>query len=269
MTEQPKSLIYLYAIVPSGAPDAPPELRGLEDEPVELLRVGDVAAVIGQVPGEAYSDDALNERLDDLAWVGERGMAHERVLDWYAERDSVIPLSLFSIHRDRERVERRVAEDRAEFLRILGALRGRKEWGIKLWRVESEAREGVDELSPSLQELQRQIEAAPAGRRFLLEKKREEMRTEEVRTSSKRIAHELFAALGRSADRSASVPVPAGAAGGDRLLLLNAAYLVPDEGFERFQQGVTEQAGRLAGSGFQIEFTGPWPPYHFSEPEDD
>src|SRR5690606_33688413 len=98
-------LVYLYGIVPAEAPDPPDDLVGLEGAPVAVLRTGSVAGVVSEVPEEVYSDDALNSRLDDLAWVGERGLAHERVLDWFAERGPVIPLSLFSLHADRDRVE--------------------------------------------------------------------------------------------------------------------------------------------------------------------
>lgn len=270
MTDPQENLVYLYGIVSADAADPDDLLTGIEGGAVRLLRVGRIGAVISDVPAASYADDDLNARLDDLAWVGERGMEHERVLDWYAERGAVLPLSLFSIHSDEERVRRRLEVDEAEYERSLDRLLGRKEWGIKLWRNEADVVEGIDRMSASLQALIAEIESASPGRKFLLERRRGAMRTEEVRVLSGRIAHDLFAALREAADAAVSMRLPGGMTGTERTLLLHAAYLVPDARFEGFQAAVTEEAAKLAGSGFELEFTGPWPPYNFtSDAEDD
>lgn len=263
------TLVYLYGIVPADAPEPPLELSGVDELPVSLVRVAGVAALVSEVPTDSYMDDALNARLEDLNWVGTRGVAHERVLDWYAERGPVIPLSLFSLHRDIARAEARIGSEAPAFERLLDRLTGRKEWGIKLWRRDAEAREGIDQLSPSLQTLGREIEDAPPGKRFLLERKRETMRAEELRTVSNRVAHDLFGALRGAAEEGVTAAIPPAPAGGDRVLLLHAAFLVGDREFGEFQRAVGEQATRLAGSGFELEFTGPWPPYHFTSVGDE
>lgn len=261
-------LVYLYGIVPGDQTEQPDTLRGIDEGPVELHRIGGIAAVVGWVSEDTYSDEALDARLDDLAWVGARGLAHERVLDWFAERGPIIPSSLFSLHQGIDRLEARIRGEEDDFLRLLGRLSGRKEWGIRLWRREEEVREGIDELSPSLQALSQHMAEAPAGKRYLLERKRDAMRAEEIRAVSNRIALELFAKLRTAADDGVTIPVPSGTSG-DRTPLLHAAYLVADDGFAAFQDAVTEEAARLVGSGFDIEFTGPWPPYNFTDPDDE
>jgi hypothetical protein len=262
------SLLYMYGIVPAGAPIPPPELRGLEDGPVRLLEVGAVAAIVSEVPAGDYEDDALNARLEDLEWIGERGLAHERVLDWFIGRAPVLPLSLFSLHRDERRATERIEGESESFVRILRRLAGGKEWGIKLWRRDAEASAGIDEHSPSLQALGRTIDAAPPGKRFLLEKKREAMRAEELRAASKRVAHEAFSELSEVAQAAVSAPLPPASPEG-KALLLHAAFLVSDDDFESFQRVAGDLAGRYSRAGFEIELTGPWPPYHFTTDEDD
>lgn len=258
------SLIYLYGIVPSDAETPPAELRGVEDAPVRLVMADGVAAVVSDVAEEEYGEDALNGRLDDLSWVGSRGLAHERVLDWFADQTPIIPLSLFSLHSDEARLRARIGSQQDEYGRLLDALQGKKQWGIRLWRNDEQAKEGIDRISPSLQALGEQIEAAPEGRRFLLEKKRDSMRGEELRQASQRLAHEIFAALTNISAASRRIP-PGPGVQGERPLLLDGAFLVEDTRFPAFQEAVNEQAGRLVDSGFVLEFTGPWPPYHFSD----
>jgi hypothetical protein len=263
------TLIYMYGIVPADTPAPPADLAGIDGGVVSVHPVGRVAAIVGSVQSGTYSDEALNSRLDDLAWVGDRGLAHERVLDWFAQQGPVIPLSLFSLHNDLGRLEERVRAEEASFTGLLARLEGRREWGVKLWRREADAREGIDKLSASLSRLTREVEEAPPGKRFLLERKRETMRAEELRAVSTRIAHELFGDLRTAADGAVAVPIPAVAAGGERTLLLHAAFLVADTAFETFHAALSAQARTLAGSGFELEFTGPWPPYHFTNVVDD
>lgn len=258
------TLTYLYAVVPADAAEPPADLVGLEGGAVRLLRAGPLAAVVGEVPAESYGDEALNGRLGDLAWVGERGLAHEQVLDWFAERGPVIPLSLFSLHRADERVRERLETEAERLVALLERLRGRREWGIKLWRDDTAVAEHVDTLSPALQALAREIEAAPPGRRFLLQKKRDAARAEELRSVSKRLAHRVFELLGAAAERAATVPLPLTPPETPRTLLLHSAFLVPEDAFAAFQRRVGEVAREVGGVGFEIEFTGPWPPYHFA-----
>jgi hypothetical protein len=269
MSLDAETFLYVYGIIPAGTLAAPPDLIGLEGGAITVVELGEVAAIVSDVPAALYFDDSLNARLDDLAWVGERGLEHERVLDWYAERGPVIPLSLFSLHKDEGRLRARLGPEAPTLARVLDRLRGRREWGIKLWRQDHAARAGVDRFSPSLQDLAAQIADAPTGRRFLLEKKQEAMRGEEVRTVSKRLAHELLGALGGAAAAVTTIPIPAGALSTDRTLILDAAFLVPDQEFARFQEAVNDQARRLVDSGFELEFTGPWPPYHFTDSGDE
>src|SRR5687768_11347120 len=96
------SLTYLYGIVPNDASDPPAELTGIDGSAVSVVRGGRVAGVVSSVAAADYSDELIDSRLSDLDWVGQRGVAHEQVLDWFADRGPVVPLSLFSLHHDAE-----------------------------------------------------------------------------------------------------------------------------------------------------------------------
>ena len=258
-------LSYLYGIVPGDAPDPPADLTGVDGGVVRVVRGESVGAVVSDVSESAYADEVIDARLSDLAWVGERGLAHERVLDWYAERGPVIPLSLFSLHRDDGRVRERFESEAERFERSLDSLRGRREWGVKLWRDDARLSEHLAELSPAVAALAAEIESAPPGRRFLLEKKRETLRAEEMRRVSARISHEVYAQLRAAAERSVSAPIPAAAPQAAKSIVLYGAFLVQDEGFAVFQRRLSELAGTFQPTGFEFEFTGPWPPYHFAD----
>jgi hypothetical protein len=259
-----ESLVYLYAVVPADT-EPPADLRGLEDGEVRLLPAGDVAAVVSEVPASDYSDETLDSHLSDLSWVGARGVAHERVLDWFLERGPVVPLSLFSLHRGQALVRERFAPESARLAALLESLRGRREWGIKLWRRDEELRRHIDSLSPALRAHAAELASASPGKRFLLEKRMETVRTEELRTVARRVAHQSYAMLQQAAERATTVPIPPAAGDTGRALVLHAAFLVPDDAFTDFQAEVTRIAHEFGSVGFEVEFTGPWPPYHFVE----
>jgi hypothetical protein len=260
-----ETLTYLYGVAPADAPEPPADLEGIDGAPVRVVRGDRMAGVVSNVAAEHYSDAALDERLADLGWVGPRGIAHERVLDWFAERGPLVPLSLFSLHRDESRVLERLAADADRLERVLARLSGRREWGVKLWREESIAADHLAELSPAAAQMQGEIDQAPPGKQFLLRKKLDAFRAEELRRVSTRISHQVYAELRSAADGSVSVQIPPSAGAANRTLILHAAFLVPDGGFETFRGRLSALAGGLRPRGFDFEFSGPWPAYHFSD----
>jgi hypothetical protein len=256
-------VIYLYGIVDADVPDPPEALRGLEDAPVRLVAAGPLAGIIGDVPDDAYSEAALATAVADLEWVGPRGVAHERVLTWFADRGPVIPLSLFSLHAGEDRVRARLQADAERLRALLARLRGRREWLVRLWREADSPPEAVDAASSALRELAEQIAAAAPGRRFLLEKKRDALRTEERRRIGLAAARGTHESLAAAADGAVSLP-PASDAAGVRRMVLNAAYLVTDDAFEDFRRAAAAAEADAQDAGLRLELTGPWPPYHFA-----
>lgn len=258
------TLTYIYGVVPPDAAEPPEALRGIDGHAVRLLHGGGVAGIVSEVSADLYAEDTLNARLTDLAWVGERGVAHEGVLTWYADRGTVIPLAPFSLHRDEARVRERLEEDSARYDEVLARLAGRQEWSIKVWRVGERFAEHLDELSPRLRALTDEMRKTTPGRRFLLAKKRDAARAEELRAVSGEVGRQVFEELKERAEASQVLPIPAPVQASERTLALHATFLVREAEFAPFQQRVSVLAARYQPTGFDWEFTGPWPPYHFA-----
>jgi hypothetical protein len=69
----------------------------------------------------------------------------------------------------------------------------------------------------------------------------------------------------RAADSVLNPPPPRDLSGGQGEMVLNAAYLVADGDVDGFCALVADLAGRHRPDGVELELTGPWPAYHFSE----
>jgi hypothetical protein len=260
-----EELYYLYGVATGGADDPPPELAGIEGGAVELLRDGELAAIVTRVPAAMYREEALNPRLSDLEWVGPRGAAHERVLTWFSDRGAVIPAVPFSIHADAERVRARLAAATERYRALLDRVTGKQEWIIRVWSSADTDPAALARFDPELAELARQAGEATPGRRYLIARKLDTRARDSLQRLATEAARSLHEQLREPAADASALPLPRTSGARGRALVSAAAYLVREDAYDAFQAAVTRGAGEMSALGLELEFTGPWPPYHFAE----
>lgn len=259
-----ETIVYLYGVVPDAAPHPPEELRGIADAPVRLIAAGSLAAIVSDVPADAYSQDAIETGLADVRWAGERGVEHERVLTWFADRTTVIPSAPFSLHAGEERVVERLAEQHARLEDAARRLAYHREMGIRIWRHEQAFLAQLSEHSPPLRQLAHEMDAAAPGRRYLLRRKLQALQADEAVRVTEQIVRHAAGELRAIAADARALPIPSiGAAARTRTLVMHSAYLVATAAAPDFEAAVQRLAGSHRQDGLEWEFTGPWPPYHF------
>ncbi len=259
-----ESLLYLYGVVNAGAPP-PSSVTGIDGGNVRLIDAGDMCAIVSDVSAAEYGEAQLDERLTDIPWVGERGVAHERVLTWFVDRGPVVPFSLFSLHASEEALRERLSARHAALRATLDRLDGHREWTIRVWRDEERFAAHLADRSEALRALDAEIAAAGEGRRFLLQRKRETLVGEEARRATGGFTERVYGELSRDAADSRALPLAVPPARTTRTLVMYAAFLVADARYAGFHARVQELAGSKQSLGFDWEFTGPWPAYHFSD----
>jgi hypothetical protein len=211
--------------------------------------------VVADAPLARYSADAINARLPDLDWVGARAMEHERVIEHFASRATVVPMKLFTLFSS-DALAVADVKRRRDLGRLLGSLEGREEWGLRVSVDPARLRARAGEraaAAPGLSE----------GTRFLVKRQQEQGAVRAGREDARRRAEEVFAAL-RPLAADARRREPALVEGAT--LLLDAAYLVDRARGEDFAAAARAAAGRHADSGLTVVLTGPWPPYNFLAP---
>jgi hypothetical protein len=165
----------------------------------------------------------------------------------------VVPFRICTVYEGAERVREMLERERRPLAAALRRLRGMAEWGVKAYRV---AREEGGTAA-----------AAPASGADYLARKRTARDVAE--TARRELEATVDAVHARLRERAAgavlSPPQDRRLSGREDKMLLNAAYLVPDADAEIFGSAFTELARRLSAEGLELELTGPWPPYHFSE----
>ena len=252
--------VYLYCLLREPREPAlagvPPGLPGCA--PPRLLAVdGGLWLVTAQAPLPEYGSEEIENRLSDLAWVSDRALAHEAVIEHFAGVDAVLPMKLFTLFASAERALAHVRENRERIDRALDRVAGCVEWGVRIRLDDARAREAIAAEA-------RQETAQRSGTDFLRRRKLEQDASRNLAGRLRAEADAAFAELGEDAAEAVRrEPVAPPEAGGR--LLLDAAFLVRAKDGTAFEAAVERCAARLAPRGCEVVLTGPWPPYHFAE----
>jgi len=210
--------------------------------------------VASDAPADRYGEKAIERGLSDLAWVSERALPHEAVVEYVGRSGTVLPMKLFTLFRSDERALEHVAGQRKRIARLLERLAGREEWGIRLLLDEPRALERAAASA-------RGEAKGASGTEFLLRKKKQRDLSLEVIERGGERASTLFDELSRRADGARRRPPPPGPAG--RRILLDAAFLVRRGRVKQFQAAARKARAGLERDGYELTLTGPWPPYNF------
>jgi hypothetical protein len=254
---------WVYGVLSAGEVESlPGGVEGVDrSHPVGVVEQGELAALVSAVPLAEYGDERIREHLNDLDWVERTARAHEAVLDAALERTTVVPLRLCTIYHDRAGVEKMLADDHEELAGAVARLRGRAEWGLKVFVV----RERVAEVA--------RVEAADGNSgsggssdaaQYLKRKRFDRELSDRVDRIATGCAQECHVRLKEiTAAARLNPPQRREAHGRDAEMILNGVYLVDDERRSEFLIMVEELRAEYEPLGFEVEGTGPWPAYNF------
>jgi hypothetical protein len=253
------NLVYVYAIGRAAA--VPAGVRGMDDGPVRAEREGDLTAYVSDVSDEEFGEGPLNANVGDLAWLTPRAVRHQEVNAALASAiDPLAPLSFGTVFRDRESVRRMLRERAAEVGPRLDVLRGKAEWIAVVRRDQSAALAALESESETLRAVRQQADSAPPGRAYLVTRRLDETRRQELRAVDAAAVAAAVEALERTGASLFREPLVEDASGG-----IIARYSV------LAGRGDGDTLGRAADEmrtwrerGYALELTGPWPAYRFA-----
>jgi hypothetical protein len=267
-TEQANRGYYVYCIAENAAArqlDAESFPAAIEESAkLEWIVANDLAALASTVPLEDYKEEALSEHLTDATWTAVRAMRHETVIEYVAKRVSVVPLRFGTIYLERAGVERMLADRGRELTGMIERLRGREEWGVNVYADRATLLSSITSLSPRLRELAQQAEAASPGQSYLMQKKIEALRVDEVRATLNGIINRIEKTLSEQAEDARRLRILKVEATEHGELKGKFAFLVKRSEFEEFRAAAERIAEENLSAGVRLELTGPWPAYNFT-----
>ena len=259
---------YCIAADPDAAPLGAPGVQ--PDREVQVVQQGELVALVSAVPLSEYSDERLREHLNDIEWVERVARAHERVLEQTLERATVLPLRLCTLYRDQEGVRRMLSEREPLLLEELSELEGRREWGAKVFVDQDRLAEALEKVSEARADEKEELEAgraSSAGAAYMARLGREREVSERLQEFGDSAVKEIHAQFEAIADKAHANPLQRPELHGRKeQMWLNGAYLVRRERENELAQVADLLRERWSASGFDVELTGPWPPYNFVSP---
>jgi gas vesicle protein GvpL/GvpF len=250
-------VLWVYGVVPDGV--EPPATDGVDGHPVRVYAHAGLGALVSDVPEDAFTQEALRTRLEDLERLEALARAHDLVLERAMANGPVVPFRLCTIYSSQPRLDEMLDREGAPLRAALERLDGMQEWGVKAFL---RAAVGAPAADAS--------DAAASGTEYLTRKRERRDAAVAGREATDAAVAEIHARLTERAAASAlSRPQDRRLSGRETEMVLNAAYLVPAEGAAGFRATVEELGRRHEPEGVELELTGPWPPYHFVEPPTD
>jgi hypothetical protein len=251
---------YTYCIVPTTF-DLGNGVLGIDEQPIRLVHAGQVAAVVSTLDSTLYNPVNVEQCVADLEWLKPRAIAHDHVVTWSSDRGPTLPMPMWSLFSNESTLVATLME-RQEALRArLEKVTDAREYTVRLFVHSNMLQSALSQLSSHFAELEQSVTTASPGQAYLLQRKIEHERKVELRNTVRQIARETYETLAQYADEAVHDPVAQSDREGQAVL--NASFLISNSQYEQFRRSITDLINRYQPSGFQFEFTGPWPPYHF------
>lgn len=256
-------LIYLYGWIPGTGGARIEDLRGIADRPVELVPCGGALAVISRVPATGYGAEQIEARLSDMSWLGEHGLAHERVVAALVDQATVVPARLFTLFSGDAALATECTARGEWISHALERLDGLREWDLKVAYDATRMLETIGDSSAEVAALDRELAEASPGRRYLLQKQRDDVARGAVRKAVGRLGDEVLDDFATIAQDVKRVPPPSNAEPGELPVILAAALLVARDREDALREKLAAESQRLAARGVSVSCAGPWAAYRF------
>lgn len=257
---------YVFGIIDTTPMDVPVEVfpeRGMsEGYAVYGITVGNAQAVVSRVPLEEFGAQALQDNMEDMAWLEQHVCQHEAVLEHMMAQGTIVPMRFGTLYSSETGVHTMLATHQDAFLALLKRLKDRREWGVKVYADMPTLRAQVCQNHPRILALTAEINTQTAGLAHFLKKRREKLVLEEVEAHIRAWVSSCHEALRIHAEAHAWSPVQEARSSHTQRLAMNVAYLVPRAHESAFKEVLAACQAKVEKE-FHLDLTGPWPPYSF------
>jgi hypothetical protein len=239
-------LLYAFALAPGDASFASPP-AGFERGAVEFRREAGSTAVVQPIEAGYLAEIEKRTADSDAAWLTERLLDHERVVEACLGEAAVFPFGFGVIFEDEAALASCLAANRERLAGYFARVEGCREWGVKIRGIVEE---------PSRREL---TQAAASGTAYLAARREQPRRLADRRRAMESEAEALVSRWSGFA-KDVVARDHGGAASG---VIANLAFLVGEDRREAFLQAIETDAAVAERQRIDIVVSGPWAPYSF------
>ncbi len=223
----------------------------------------DINMVVGNVPGDEFTEDKLNNAASDISWLSRNAIRHNKIVDTVMKYcHPILPLKFCTIYKDKRSIEMILESLYTKFREALDYFDGKIEYGLKIYMEKKVFQEKIksnteDELKIS--------GSNSSGRNYLLRRKLEKQTHETLNNEITLRRKAMHSVVSEWATESVSNRLlDPGTDNKDEMLILNSSYLVEDIYLDKFFLAIKRLNNSAEHEGFKFVTSGPWPCYSFS-----
>jgi len=249
------------------------DAKGLfENSQAFALRVNKLEAVVSEVPLDQMGQEQIRRKAqEDVVWIKEMALRHESVIEKAMKVDGqilpVIPMRFGTVFLTQENLEQTLLKDYLRYWECLNQLKLKQEWSVKLYLTDHEPfQTEILKTDPLIMSKKKEVETMPTGMAYFFQSELNDL----IRKSMEIKIDSCVESVFRSLENYACLSVRGKLlekefTGRGEPMILNAIYLILEHNISAFKQEVAQHRATLKVKGLQLEYGGPWPPYHFSK----
>ncbi len=228
-----------------------------------VLSHNDLCALVSPVSSDEYSEESLEQHIQDLEWLTPKVKIHENIIRSIMEGHSVLPMRFGIIYTSVEGILNVLKANYDGLSSFFDYIADKEEWGIKVYADELAGVEAIANSYEAIKQLDKQIASVPQGQAYLLKKKRESLIRQYRGGYLRKLSDELYEQMsGWTVDGRKNKVLSNKATGRDADMILNAAFLINENEIDSFKDRLNDLASSYQ-DGILFEISGPWPCYNF------
>ncbi len=265
--------LYLYCVRKKTEDPSPFHAGDIEGERAIFTIVHrELEAVVSRVSLLKFASVEIRKKArEDLDWIREKAIIHEHVIE-EAMRGidglvNVIPMRFGTIFNDEAGLKETLDRNYAKMRGLLHKIQGKQEWNVKIYLMDEERFElTVKENNAEIKLKEKEIASMSEGMAYFMEEELKETVRHEVHKESDAIVEKCFGKLGEEAAEAVKTKILDGEMTGKaERMVFNAAFLVDADKLDAFKNTIDGTAGELETKGLHLEYSGPWPPFNFTD----
>lgn len=225
----------------------------------------DIEAVVSEVDIRQFGEKEILEKLErDTKWTERSVKLHHDIIVTASGDETAIPLKFGTIFRTRKNLEAMLKKSYRKFKTLLNQLKGKEEWGVKVYLDKQKFVEEVKEEDEEIRQFEKRKVKAPEGMKWYADRKIDEVIRKKFGDAVEKYLSKIVEELEWQAEKVViNESTPKEVTG--REMVLSSACLIKKEAVESFKEKMGKFFEDLGEIGFSAEITGPWPPYNFVE----
>ncbi|MGE4587914.1 MAG: GvpL/GvpF family gas vesicle protein, partial [Mangrovibacterium sp.] len=216
------------------------------------------------VSPDEFSEENLEKNFADFHWIETRTRDHINVIARVMKKYTVIPFKFGTIFKNKESLEKFIADNSLSLSETFQTIRGKEEWSVQIYCDKKVLNEHIAEYSEEVRILERQILESPPGKAFLFNREKSVLIEREIGRLMKKNGQKCFDEYKNiSEECRVNNLLPRQLTRRQDDMVLNASFFVDIGNRTGFIHIANLQEEKYRPAGFSFVVTGPWPPLNF------